>query len=65
MREAIGLMFNFEWSNESLFYGLYERVNSFWQNSDLEAKGTPSTGEVAILQPLVDEGLLACVDPDG
>jgi len=58
VREAIGLMFNFEWSNESLFYGLYSRVNSFWQNSDLEAKGTPSTGEVAILQPLVDEGLL-------
>uniref|UniRef100_UPI004047F99C extracellular solute-binding protein n=1 Tax=Yoonia sp. TaxID=2212373 RepID=UPI004047F99C len=58
VREAIGLMFNFEWSNESLFYGLYERVDSFWQNSDLEAKGTPSQGELAILQPLVDEGLL-------
>lgn len=58
VREAIGLMFNFEWSNKSLFYGLYSRVNSFWQNSDLEAKGTPSTDEVAILQPLVDEGLL-------
>ncbi len=58
VREAIGLMFNFEWSNESLFYGLYARVNSFWQNSDLEAKGTPSEGELAILQPLVDKGLL-------
>ncbi len=58
VREAVGLMFNFEWSNESLFYGLYARVNSFWQNSDLEAKGTPSEGELAILQPLVDEGLL-------
>jgi microcin C transport system substrate-binding protein len=51
-------MFNFEWSNESLFFGLYARVNSFWQNSDLEAKGAPSQGELAILQPLVDEGLL-------
>jgi microcin C transport system substrate-binding protein len=50
-------MFNFEWSNESLFYGLYARVNSFWQNSDLEAKGTPTEGELAILQPLVEEGL--------
>ncbi|WP_458791423.1 extracellular solute-binding protein [Yoonia sp. MH D7] len=58
VREAIGLMFNFEWSNETLFYGLYARVNSFWQNSDLEAKGMPSEGEIAILQPLVDEGLL-------
>ncbi len=58
VRDAIGLMFNFEWSNETLFYGLYARVNSFWQNSDLEAKGTPTEGELAILQPLVDERLL-------
>lgn len=58
VREAVGLMFNFEWSNESLFYGLYARVNSFWQNSDLEAVGTPTQGELSILQPLVDEGLL-------
>jgi len=58
VREAIGMMFNFEWSNKSLFYGLYERVNSFWENSDLEARGLPTPGEIAILQPLVDEGLL-------
>ncbi|WP_341211676.1 extracellular solute-binding protein [uncultured Limimaricola sp.] len=58
VREAIGMMFNFEWSNESLFYGLYERVDSFWENSDLEATGTPSEGERAILAPLVEEGLL-------
>ncbi len=58
VRQAIGLMFNFEWSNETLFYGLYERVNSFWENSDLAAVGTPTPEELAILQPLVDEGLL-------
>ncbi|WP_172299566.1 extracellular solute-binding protein [Pseudoruegeria sp. HB172150] len=58
VREAVRLMFNFEWSNEKLFYNLYERVNSFWENSDLEATGTPSEGELALLQPLVDEGLL-------
>lgn len=58
VREAIGLMFNFEWSNETLFYGLYERVESFWQNSDLQARGVPSEAEVALLQPLVDRGLL-------
>ncbi|WP_035026817.1 extracellular solute-binding protein [Gemmobacter nectariphilus] len=58
VREAIGLMFNFEWSNETLFYGIYSRVNSIWENSYLEAKGTPSEGEIAILKPLVDEGLL-------
>ncbi|WP_242494117.1 extracellular solute-binding protein [Salipiger sp. IMCC34102] len=58
VREALGLMFNFEWSNETLFYGLYDRVTSFWSNSDLAATGTPTEGEVALLQPLVDDGLL-------
>lgn len=58
VREAIGLMFNFEWSNETLFYGLYARIHSLWENSWLAATGTPSPEEVAILKPLVDEGLL-------
>lgn len=58
VREAVRLMFNFEWSNESLFFDLYERVNSFWENSDLEARGVPTEAEVALLQPLVDDGLL-------
>ena len=51
-------MVNFEWMNESLFYGLYERPQSFWDNSDLKANGAPTPEEIAILQPLVDEGLL-------
>lgn len=58
VREALGLMFNFEWSNETLFYGIYERINSVWENSWLEATGVPTPEEVAVLKPLVDEGLL-------
>jgi microcin C transport system substrate-binding protein len=58
VREAIGLMFNFEWSNKALFYGLFARVNSIWENSDLAATGVATPEEVALLQPLVDEGLL-------
>jgi microcin C transport system substrate-binding protein len=58
VREALGLMFNFEWSNQSLFYGLFARINSIWENSDLAATGVPTPGELALLQPLVDEGLL-------
>ncbi|MDP4032093.1 MAG: extracellular solute-binding protein [Pseudorhodobacter sp.] len=58
VREAIGLMFNYEWSNATLFYGLYARINSIWENSWLAAEGVPTPEEVAILQPLVDEGLL-------
>ena len=55
VREAIGLMFNFEWSNASLFYGLYDRVNSFWDNSDLAATGTPSDAERALLEPVAKD----------
>jgi microcin C transport system substrate-binding protein len=58
VRQAIGLMFNFEWSNQTLFYGLFERVPSFFANTAMEAKGAPTPEEVALLQPLVDEGLL-------
>lgn len=58
VREAIGLMYNFEWSNEKLFYGLYARINSFWENSDLAAQGVPGADEAALLAPLVAEGLL-------
>ncbi|MCK0169162.1 extracellular solute-binding protein [Jannaschia sp. S6380] len=58
VREAIGLMFNFEWSDETLFYGIYDRMTSFWENTDLKADGPPSTAEVEILRPLVEEGLL-------
>ena len=52
VREAIGLMFNFEWSNETLFYGLYSRIHSFWENSDLAASGMPGPDELALLEPL-------------
>ena len=55
VREAIGLMFNFEWSNKTLFYGIYERINSFWENSYLKAEGVAGAGERAFLDPLADK----------
>ncbi|SOC19996.1 microcin C transport system substrate-binding protein [Rhodobacter sp. JA431] len=61
VREAIGLMFNFEWSNESLFYGLYARINSIWENSPLAASGAPGPEELALLEPFaadLPEGVL-------
>ncbi|MGV6812971.1 MAG: extracellular solute-binding protein [Brevirhabdus sp.] len=59
VREAIGLMFNFDWSNKTLFYGIYDRESSFWANTDLGATGLPDEGELAILEPLAD------ILPDG
>ena len=58
VREALGLMFNFEWSNKALFYGLFARINSIWENSEMAATGAPTPEEAAILKPLVEEGLL-------
>lgn len=51
VREAIGMMFNFEWSNKTLFYDLYERTDSFWENSNLQASGPISDAELALLEP--------------
>lgn len=61
VREAIALMFNFEWSNRTLFYGLYRRTDSFWENTDLQAEGPPDEAERALLQGLgaeLPEGIL-------
>ena len=52
VRKAIGLMFNFEWSNKTLFYDLYARINSFWENSDMAATGKPSKDELIVLNSL-------------
>jgi microcin C transport system substrate-binding protein len=55
VREAIGMMFNFEWSNETLFYGLYQRTDSFWENSPMQASGKLEGEELAVLEPFRDQ----------
>ncbi|RDC73137.1 ABC transporter substrate-binding protein [Rhodovulum sp. 12E13] len=55
VRQALGRMFNFEWSNEQLFYGLYERTDSFFENSDMEARGLPEGAELALLEEFRDQ----------
>lgn len=52
VRKALDLAFDFEWSNSNLFYGLYTRSRSYFNNSELEAKGLPSPEELALLEPL-------------
>lgn len=55
VREAVGLAFDFEWTNKNLMYGQYDRTWSFFQNSDLMAKGEPSPAEVKLLEPFRDQ----------
>jgi microcin C transport system substrate-binding protein len=52
VREAIGYLFDFEWMNRNLFYNQYTRTRSYFQNTMYEAKGLPSAGERAILDPV-------------
>ena len=64
VRKAIGLMFNFEWSNKTLFYDLYARINSFWENSDMAATGKPSKDELIILNSLKNTLPPGIIDSD-
>jgi microcin C transport system substrate-binding protein len=55
VREALGLAFDFEWSNKNLFFELYKRTQSFFENSDMKAKGLPGPEELALLEPFKDK----------
>ncbi|VXD00147.1 conserved exported hypothetical protein [Pseudomonas sp. 8Z] len=52
VREALGLLFDFEWANKRLFNGAYTRTRSYFDNSELASSGLPSEAEQAILEPL-------------
>jgi peptide/nickel transport system substrate-binding protein len=39
VREAIGLLFDFEWLNHNFFFDLYERTSSYFEGSELSASG--------------------------
>ncbi len=54
-RQAIGLCFDFEWTNKNIFYSAYKRAASLFENSDLKAKGMPSEAEFEILEPYRDK----------
>jgi microcin C transport system substrate-binding protein len=61
VRKALDLAFDFEWANRNLFYGLYTRTQSFFENSAMKAEGPPSHAERALLTglgvPVSDEAL--------
>src|SRR6201997_5753716 len=51
VRQALAYGFDFEWSNKNLFYGLYARTRSYFDNSELAATGVPKGEELKILEP--------------
>jgi microcin C transport system substrate-binding protein len=52
VREALAYAFDFEWSNRQLFFGAYTRTRSYFDNSELSARGLPDAAELALLEPL-------------
>ena len=54
VREAIGLCFDFAWTNRNQMYDTYARTESFFERSDLKATGKPGPEELALLEPLRD-----------
>ncbi|MGH8354550.1 MAG: extracellular solute-binding protein [Pseudomonas sp.] len=51
VREALGLMFDFEWTNRTLFNNAYRRTQSYYPNSEFSAVGTPEGREWLLLSP--------------
>ncbi|HUI20189.1 MAG TPA: extracellular solute-binding protein [Methylocella sp.] len=52
VREALGLVFDFEWVNANLYDGLYKRTKSFFDDSELASTGRPAdAAELALLAP--------------
>ncbi|AEI95459.1 extracellular solute-binding protein [Roseobacter litoralis] len=54
VRQALALAFNFEWTNESLQYGLFRQRASFTQDTPVMAVDLPVDAELAFLQSLGD-----------
>ena len=55
VREAIGLAFDFEWSNKNLFYNQYTRTKSFFDNSEYASVGIPLGAELTLLEPFKNQ----------
>lgn len=54
-RLALSYAYDFEWQNKALFYNQYQRLQSYFENSDLSAKNTPSHAEIQLLKPILPQ----------
>ena len=62
IREALTYAFDFEWVNRNYLRGQYRRIDSFFANSSMAARGVPEGQEMELLEPyraLVPESVFA------
>ena len=55
VRAALNHAFDFEWTNKNIFYGLYARTESLFQNTPMAARELPTPDEAALLEPYRDQ----------
>ncbi len=55
VRQAIGLLYDFEAIQQTLLYGQYQRTASYFPNSDFGVSGPPTPEEIAVLDPFRDQ----------
>ena len=55
MRRAFNLAFDFEEMNKQIFYGQYQRINSYFEGTELAPTGLPEGKEKEILESVRDK----------
>lgn len=55
LRQALGLVWDFEWYNKNMAYNAYYRPSSYYDNTEFAAQGEPSAEELKLLEPLRDK----------
>lgn len=54
VRRALNLLFDFESLKDSIFYGQYERIASYFEGTELASRGLPEGRELEILEAVSD-----------
>lgn len=52
VRQALAMLWDFEWTNKQMMRNVYVRQNSYFSNSDLAATQLPTESELKVLEPL-------------
>jgi microcin C transport system substrate-binding protein len=55
LRRAFNFAYDFEEMNKQLFYGMYKRINSYFEGTDLACSGLPTGLELQILETVKDK----------
>ncbi|MBO2921380.1 extracellular solute-binding protein [Pseudomonas asiatica] len=52
VRQALGMLWDYEWSNRQMMRNMYIRQQSVFSNTPLAARQLPDAGELKLLEPL-------------